>query len=335
MKIKDVFEEVTAYATKGDSLYLWGAGRYGEMICSFLDYKEIKIDGFIESVKEKDTLFEIPVYSYDEWIKQAKPNDAVLVTMGRKNREEIEDKLRNLPCDYFIVDSWKISVLRKYQEYYSMWDYVKNDEIDEQKLISDAERYAREKKERIEWLKPLQDKWGFPDWHLNPINDYAFDIADYIAESASKANTVKTVVEVGCGLCNILGNEKLNICKRIGIDMRESIINANKEIWGDKIEFQIGTFDSLKGMNIDYLISVNFLHGIPPKELSDIYQRLFSNNNIQYYIADEVTGNYTYEHALKSLLPSSFNLIDSLGPYESDGGARFIRIYKRDSDIWR
>ncbi|MCR5238230.1 MAG: hypothetical protein K6E34_13620 [Lachnospiraceae bacterium] len=189
-------------------------------------------------------------------------------------------------------------------------------------------RLAEDDKSRERRLE-LQKRYHFPDWHLSVANDYSFEIADYIYNIACDMDHVPTIVECGCGLCNIIGDKKLDEFFRIGFDINETLLNAERELYeGKSISFVKGSFGDIGCGRIDFLISVNFPHEIPTDSLKKIYSSLFKRNQITYYIVDEVTGNYPYHHNYSSILPDEYRLYESIGPFGSDGGERNIRIFK-------
>lgn len=134
---------------------------------------------------------------------------------------------------------------------------------------------------------------------------------------------------MGCGLCDIIGDERFRTFKRIGIDCCKEVIYAAKEEYcSENLELFVGGFDDIRKQSIDYLITVNFLHEINDEDLHQIYNRLFTENKISMYIVDEVTGNYQHIHNYSKLIPQQYSIIHSLGPYKSDGGERYIKIFK-------
>jgi len=97
---------------------------------------------------------------------------------------------------------------------------------------------------------------------------------------------------------------------------------------GGVIELINGSFRDIKNLEIDWFIAVNFTHAISDKEMASNLQCLTKNNRIHHFILDEVTGNYEYTHDYKMLMPQGYILADKLGPYASDGGRRYIKVFQ-------
>lgn len=118
--------------------------------------------------------------------------------------------------------------------------------------------------------KMLSKCFKFGEWHLIPLSEkkYAQDIIRILNENYD----IVSVVEIGCGLGDILSNLKGKKC--VGIDTSKEVIYAAK-ILSPKIEYHIGSFSQLQHKKIDCLITVNFIHMIPSKDLKNIYRDFF------------------------------------------------------------
>lgn len=169
-------------------------------------------------------------------------------------------------------------------------------------------------------------KYGFDKWHMIPKSrkPYVKDIINFIEMDGIDENTC--IVECGCGLCDILQNKRFKKCKKIGIERDKKVYDTICELYRGGV-FVNGSFDRIRGMDIDWLIAVNFTHEISDDEMSIYLKQLAENNRIKNIILDEVTGNYKYEHHYAELIPKGYSQKHIMGPYPSDGGKRYICIW--------
>lgn len=142
----------------------------------------------------------------------------------------------------------------------------------------------------------LQRKYGFDSWHITPyeLRPYAWSLVRFV-NAELKA---RSVCEIGCGLGDIIRNIEAD--QRIGIDLSEKAISCAKILnkSGD-ILFKTGGFGEsiLPSVKIDLLITVNFIHNIPPDELASGYRKMMESAEVRYIIADSVRGEgYQYNH---------------------------------------
>lgn len=187
-----------------------------------------------------------------------------------------------------------------------------------------ALRYAK--------LYKYKRKYGFSSWHMEPVSakPYVSDVLNYIKTELSEGDTV---VECGCGLGDIIGNESLKNCSRKGIDIKKEVINADieiykKEIREGSIDFEVGSFDLVEGEEIDCFIALNFLHTIEPNQIEEIFTKLLSTNRIRQIIVDTVQSpTYEFNHKYDYLNNSAYQIID-IGEYEVSGGTRKVSVYR-------
>ena len=115
----------------------------------------------------------------------------------------------------------------------------------------------------------------------------------------------KSVVEIGCGLGDILRNLKFE--RKLGFDKQKQVLNAlnflnkfyrkKKRIISTHIEFD----ELFLKDKYDVIIMVNWIHKIPDHELLNKLNDFYLNNLIPggEIIIDSVIGNkniYPYEH---------------------------------------
>lgn len=114
-----------------------------------------------------------------------------------------------------------------------------------------------------------------------------------------KRNQNCTIVELGCGLGDIIENIHSKGV-RIGIDLNEKNIMVAKLLHPrSQVKYVHGSFEKIYGMKIDFLIMVNVLHVIPPEVLITELDSTIRNNTISYIVMDEVrdeTNQYKYEY---------------------------------------
>ena len=170
----------------------------------------------------------------------------------------------------------------------------------------------------------LQKKYGFDMWHISPIwhRKYVIEVIRYI----NKNKPLNSVAEIGCGLGDLLRN--VNADNRIGMDIDENVIEAAKKLnrRNDEIEFCVGSFKELQGKKINYLITLNFMHGSRETEWIQPYTTVINNNSIDNIIVDVVPEGVDKACCLdfSKILPSSYTLKDRLGPYL---GGRYVEIW--------
>lgn len=149
----------------------------------------------------------------------------------------------------------------------------------------------------------------------------------YVAETINSDDKSKkgTILEIWCWLGEILS--KIKSPNKYGFDTALEVINAAKKLYPSS-NYSVGTFDTIKGYEIDYLITVNFIHAILPEELKSYYATLCRDNTIKTIIVDELhnNNNYRFNHNFSEILPSDYVCIKS-SPYFV--GNRKIVVFKR------
>ena len=84
------------------------------------------------------------------------------------------------------------------------------------------------------------NKYHFDTWHLSPYEwkEYAQVCVRYL-----NSHDCKTVVDIGCGLGEILQHIKAD--RKIGLDLQEEVIQAARELNSGEIDFVVGSFGEL------------------------------------------------------------------------------------------
>ena len=326
MTSNDVFEQILYFSNHCGNVYLYGKGNFGKLMWSFLEDNGIHIAGFIVTENRRNVTemrdhfgHVVPVYEKKEFLCRG-GNGGIIVSMSEEHQTEL---------DLTAFQSWKCLCLKDYQlNELGFYELIKI--TGKYRRISplrvEAAQKAEKFFEKINMRKYASFGRQLNPWHMMPKfkKTYVKDIVGAIAGLLEKPDS--RIVECGCGLCDILGSSKLKKYKRYGFDLDENVIYVDKQLFHD-IEFTVGSFDKIQDMDISALIAVNFLHILPEDILRATFHDLFTNNRIQYFILDEVTGLYEHLHKFASILPPGCTLVRTLGPYESWGGVRYIKIF--------
>ena len=167
--------------------------------------------------------------------------------------------------------------------------------------------------------------YHFDKWHLSPYEwkEYAQACVQYLNDQ-----NCKTVVDIGCGLGEILRHIKAD--KKIGLDLQEEVIMAARELNGEKIDFLEGSFGELTEHPIDYLITLNFMHGGTQEEWAETYHTAAVQNDVAHFVVDtvpeKVFGPATHFLDWGKILPDNYKRAERLGPFLS---GRYVEVWER------
>lgn len=168
-------------------------------------------------------------------------------------------------------------------------------------------------------------KYHFDRWHILPAEWRPY--VTYVAETINHddKNLKGTVVEIWCWLGEILS--KIKSPNTYGFDTAPEVINAARKLYPSS-NYSVGSFNTIKGYEIDYLITVNFIHAISAKELKNDYAILCRDNKIKTIIVDELHNNddYRFNHNFAEILPSEYIYTKS-SPYFV--GNRKIMVFSK------
>jgi trans-aconitate methyltransferase len=175
----------------------------------------------------------------------------------------------------------------------------------------------------------MKKKFGFEQWHVSPKEwrENAIDIIEYLNHNLPKTGTI---VEIGCGLGEIIRNISIQNphIKLYGFDYKNEVITAAKLLDKCKrVNFQVGSFEDIDAMHIDYLIAIGFMHSIETSLLKEKLKALTTKNVVQNIIVDTFQSKqYTYNHNFDEIMPENYKLIFKSKPYFGD---KHTLIYKQ------
>lgn len=179
----------------------------------------------------------------------------------------------------------------------------------------------------IKYIRNLMyyKKFHFDRWHLMPINlrPYALDMAKDISQILEENNINEPIVEIGCGLGEILAKIKCNN-EKYGYDVSTEAIQAASQLYRN-IKFKQGSFADVELNQVGVLIMVNFIHNISPETLRDLLDEFLSNNATRVIVFDSVVNSdnskYKYTHTAALLKNQSYRLLRKTKEYEVALGA--------------
>ncbi len=174
---------------------------------------------------------------------------------------------------------------------------------------------------RLGYMRLIK-KYHFDTWHLVPYEwrEYAQACVKYINSRGGG-----TIVDIGCGLGGMLRHVQAD--RKVGLDLHEEVIMAARELGDSGIEFRTGSFDDLVGETVDYLITLNFMHGGTEPTWVRPYHMAAERNDIRHFIVDTVPENGE-SHFLDwgKILPDIYGRVERLGPFF---GGRYVEIWQK------
>lgn len=174
---------------------------------------------------------------------------------------------------------------------------------------------------RVKYTR-LFKKYHFDEWHLSPYEwkEYAQVCVNYI-----NAHSCATVVDIGCGLGGVLQHIKAD--KRIGLDLHEEVIMAARELSDGTIVYKTGSFDALTESPVDYLVTLNFMHGGTEATWEAPYHTAAERNDVRHFIVDTVPAEGG-SHCLdwSRILPDNYKRIERFGPFL---GGRYVEVWEK------
>lgn len=152
----------------------------------------------------------------------------------------------------------------------------------------------------------LQKLYRFDPWHIGG-NYYSRPYKARVIALA-EAYHPQTVVEIGAGLCDIIGRVKAR--ERIGLDMDEKVLKAARHLVPRDVKLATANFLDAESVisalqstgvkDIDCLILVNWIHMIGIDEIAAVLQRVSQAVQIRRILFDTIkagTSGYRHHHS--------------------------------------
>lgn len=158
-------------------------------------------------------------------------------------------------------------------------------------------------------IRLAQYYFRFDRWHVYGSSQPKY--VRVVSECVNQLGTNLKIVEVGCGLGNIIS--KVNSRSKIGFDSDENVIRAALFIQKfrpnrKKVDFRYGSFFDAKFLSVDVLITVNWIHNIP---IETLYKELSYFTKRGTKVVVDGVENYKYFHSEQVL--SIYFTVESVG----------------------
>jgi len=179
------------------------------------------------------------------------------------------------------------------------------------------------------FLKVLKFVYKFDNWHsLSSVNcrRYKSQLISKINLLSQMENLV-TVVEIGCGLGDLLSN--INANNKYGFDIDYGVIKASKFLHKDII-FLNGSFVEtceIPENQIDLLILVNWTHNLSLEEISNEVNHILISKQVNFILVDEVLVN-TFGYKFFHNFSDAFNGFETYDLFLDIEGIRNFRILR-------
>lgn len=185
--------------------------------------------------------------------------------------------------------------------------------------------------------KILQKVIGFHKWHTIPVEQrpYSMEVIKWCNQLLkNEVGKGKSIVEIGCGLGDILAKIDAKEADKVGYDLDEKVIRAAR-ILHPKTKYKVESFapDIFK-QEILILITVNFLYSLDSDMVEKQFKKILSNNDIKYIITEimyPTTPNYPYSHNMDTILGNDYICIKKRSFVAAEHSRRFILLYKKEN----
>lgn len=178
------------------------------------------------------------------------------------------------------------------------------------------------------------DSWHKTDYKDKPYVLYTLAVIKKVIEDSLKTNFggEMQIIEIGCGLGDIIGNVKCNNPK-LGLDYSARMVNGAK-LLHPLTRFKKGSFSSVRTNETVCLIMVNILHFLDPEYVNPEVKKVLRENEIKYVIMDEVRNTagteYKYEYDGTCLLGSDYKMKYRGRRLKAANGAyRHVVVYEK------
>ncbi len=183
----------------------------------------------------------------------------------------------------------------------------------------------------------MQKAIKFDAWHITPMEDrpYAEAACKEVNKLLKNSPGSLQVVEIGCGLGDILAKIDTKQKYKEGLDIGKAEIRAAK-ILHPGIRFRQGSFSQVKNKKNAVLILLDFLHMVPEDILKKSMSELCSCNHIQYIVVDRVQSPpYRYSHDFEKIFQElGYDLYRKTRGFEAwKYTRRYIEIYKEKKSV--
>ena len=162
--------------------------------------------------------------------------------------------------------------------------------------------------------------FGFDSWHLSRLSERPYALAIIAFLNSRPEAKRQSVVEIGCGLGDILRH--LHFRRRLGLDRDPRVLAAARilAIVHRVSDLRLEQFDAphatLSG-TFDAIVMVNWIHQIEPERLRDwIAGRVMSNLRPGGCLLLDTVRDlaYDYNHDVQHLAPAGV-IVHHLGSY--------------------
>ena len=137
---------------------------------------------------------------------------------------------------------------------------------------------------RREKLGRICSKYGLHPWLKSPYELRLY--AQMAAESVNELAGIDCVVEVGCGLGEIIRH--INVPKKYGYDIDSHVIEVAKAITPreSNIEYFVGELRDVDVSNADVLLTIGWMHAVSYDDLKTAYHECIEKNKFRYVVVD-------------------------------------------------
>lgn len=168
--------------------------------------------------------------------------------------------------------------------------------------------------------------YKFDPWHISPIEsrEYCLDVVEYVN---SRIETADCVVEIGSGLGETIS--RIHCLNKYGYDQSREAIRVAKILSKKKYPtiFEVGSFDLPIGLEIKYLITLNFLHDFDTEQVVEWFKMVTDNNNVLNIIVDELDNdNYFKLHKYSLIVPSKYQEVKTISK-ETYTFGRSVKVF--------
>lgn len=144
----------------------------------------------------------------------------------------------------------------------------------------------------------LHKIYKFDEWHLTPADErpYAECIIRKINSILQKEKINGEIIEIGCGLGDIIANISNSYGARSGYDISKNVIKAAR-VAHPTVRFKHGSFTDIVNRKIGLAIAVNFFQTIDDESLRTMLDVFTTTNDVDRILLDTVPSPpYEYAH---------------------------------------